>query len=423
MAKDNDIFGDAASTATKRGDADIFKDVAAEARQETKQAEPEAPVDWKMNALKFGMFPGAAVKAGVDVLNNGIEKAAYNVGGAVTDKAASILPVERTNPLQSLIPTAPEVGYLANLGTQFLPTLAAGNAAQKLGSPAMESGAQRLMQMALKPSLDAHQKMASPGVSKAQQAVETLLKEGFNPTDVAGMESRMGILAAGRAAEMAKSGATIPTKQVADYVPNALEQFKYGPNADEAVDALGKVQKTFLNHPEVAGQAEIPIQLAEKLKQGYQAAIGKKYGAPMAGQTSAEMELAGEKQIARGLRELQAQVAPQTAESLSREAALINAKKLGERRAAMTGNNQIMGLGWIANPMMWPMWLAERSPTVGGLMARGMYQSKDALPFAAGAYGAGRVMAPQGVAPGEDPMLDLVGILGNENLSGILSGR
>ena len=413
--KDPDIFGGGSEEPTFR-DPEIFKTPEPEKETPKMEARPsersfsqyatDRAKSVGMNLVR-GLLSGgplglaiAGTREANQTIGDATDSVSYNAGGAVTDASAKVLPPE----------AAAALGYLTNLGTQAAVAYGTGKGLEKMAAPALDAAARRTMQMALKPPLEAHQKNFAPGVTKGRQAVHTLLTEGVNPTDVAKLEATRSALAAARQQELAKSGATISTSRVADYAPNALEKFRYGPLADEAVDVIGDVQRRFVGHQEIAGQADIPVQLAEKMKQGYQAAIGNKYGAISQNPTRAAIETEAEKQIARGLRELQAEAAPKASESLFRESALINAKKLAERRAAMSGNNQLMGLGWIANPLMWPLWLAERSPTIGGLMARGMYQGQNAIPLAAGSYAGGSYMANQGLAPGETPMLDLTGL-------------
>lgn len=406
--KDPDIFSSPQKTDDGFKDAEIFAPAQTEAPVETQQAQKPKQTfgDYYKQRMTSGVRsllkgfvtggPAGLMTAGVGEANqtigDAIDKVAYNAGGAVTDLTGS-----------------PELGWAANTLTQAAPSVLGGKGAQLVMSPAMKSMGERIMQMALKPPLEAHQKMFAPGVSRAQAAINTLLEKGVNPADFEALETRRAALAVARQAETAGSGATLSVKDVADYVPNAMEKFRFGPLADEAVDVLGKVQQKFVNHPEIGGATEIPIQLAEKLKQGYQAAIGNKYGAMTPNQSATEIETAGEKQLARALRELQAKAAPKTAESLAEESALINAKKLAQRRAEMSGNNQLAGMAWI-NPAMLPYWIAERSPMLGGLMARSLYSGRDVVPMLGGSVAGGYAMAPQAVAPGESPSLDLAAL-------------
>jgi hypothetical protein len=108
---------------------------------------------------------------------------------------------------------------------------------------------------------------------------------------------------------VSKSGATVDTRAVADYVPQAFERYKNGPTAPQAIEDLGKVQTTFLEHPNVLGAREIPVQVAQDMKQGYQRAIGDRgYGELKTPTTE------GEKQIARALREQVAEKVPAVVE-------------------------------------------------------------------------------------------------------------
>jgi hypothetical protein len=48
-------------------------------------------------------------------------------------------------------------------------------------------------------------------------------------------------------------------------------------------------------------------------------------------------------------------------EPLSKEAEIIRALKIAERRAAVDANKNPIGLGWIGQPWMVPFWMWDRS--------------------------------------------------------------
>ena len=396
--KDPDIFGGGGDEPTYK-DPEIFKTPEPE--------KPEPKFEAKKQERTFGEYVTDRAKSGAMNLARGylmggplglagagaqeasqtmgaaIEKVAYDAGGKVTDLTGS-----------------PAAGYVANVATQAVPTVLSGRAAQSVMSPSFEAAGRRLMQMALKPTYEAHRK------GKAAKAIDTLLEEGINPTEggVNALRSKIDDLNDEIKSRISASSGTVYVGDVDKAILDKLDQFKkqVTPNADmKAVrDAWGE----FRSHPLISGQPNIPVQTAQELKQGTYQSLGSK---PYGEQQGASVE--AQKTLARGLKEGIAKAVPEVADLNKRESALLNAAALAERRSMMANNNQIVGLGWM-NPLMLPFWLAERSPMLGGLMARGMYSGRNFLPNVGGALAGGSVMAPQGVAPGETPMLDLTAL-------------
>lgn len=395
--RDADIFG---GDSPEKRDADIFTAPPAEKSAPTMEPPQEekslgqyyvdrmkqAPLNMARGLLKGGMggLAQAATGEALQTVGDATDKAAYNAGGAVTDVTGS-----------------PAAGYVANVATQALPTVLSGRGAQTLVSPAMESAGKRIMQAALKPTYQDLRK------GKGDRAVQTLLDEGINPTQggVNTLQSRVDELSQKVEKLISGSGARVSTTEVADTAAQAYPKFSKGPQAVTAADDIGKVQTAFMEHPAVGGAKDIPVQLAQEMKSGYQKAVGDKGYGEMKNATTE-----GEKGIARGLREQISKAVPGVAETNAKESELINALKLAERRAHMSANNNIVGLGWMINsPLALPLWLAERSPALGGLMARALYSGRNVLPYGVGAGSAGALMAQQGVAPGQSPVLDLTG--------------
>lgn len=350
MALDTDIFGSAPSA--RSNDSDIFKDLPAE-------KEEAAPVEMKP---KKAMTPGemAIQKVKTQGWGTGLPKLAYEAGGWVAEKTG-----------------LPALGAAVSVIPDAINMIIGGATAQQ-AAPLFDASGKFLMRSAMKPTLDQVKR------GKASPAVQTMLDEGFNPTagGVEAMKSRIGDLAEQVQQSIAQSGARIDTHKVADYVPQAYQRFQNGPLALQAIDDLGKVQANFLQHPNIGGARDIPVQLAQDMKSGYQRAIGDKgYGLLK----SAETE--GEKQVARGLRELIGEAVPAVKDPLKREANLIQALKIAERRVAVDANKNPLGLGWLAQPWMIPFWMWDRSALAKGLTARALYSGQEAIPASVGALG------------------------------------
>jgi hypothetical protein len=353
MPGDSDIFGAVGSA--KPEDSDIFKDVSAKTSAAPVQAQPTPALTPHQAALENLKKNG---------WGTGVPKLMYEAGGKLTDLlSGGHLPPEMSAGLGAMVNAIPDALQMA-LGGNVGAT----------ANPVSQDIARWLMRSALKPS-----GQANP--AKTAAAVETMLKEGVNPT-TGGVDQLKGTLSTlGKQVNesIAKSGATIDTTAVADAVPNALERFKNGPLANQAVEDLGKVQTTFIEHPNVSGAKEIPVQVAQDMKQGYQRAVGDKgYGELKSPTTE------GEKQIARALREQIAEKVPAVTAPLQREQAVINALKMAERRAAVDANKNPIGLG-ILNPAYLPIWLWDRSTLGKALTARSLYSGN--VPALMGAGG------------------------------------
>jgi hypothetical protein len=350
MALDTDIFGSAPSRA--QVDSDIFKDLPAE-------KEEAAPIEMK---AKKAMTPGelAIQKVKTEGWGTGLPKLAYDAGGWVAEKTGS-----------------PVLGAAVSVIPDAINMILGGAYGQQ-AAPMFDASGKFLMRSAMKPTLEQVKK------GRAAPAVQTMLDEGFNPTagGVEGMKSLISDLSEQVSKSVGSSGARIDTHKVADYVPQAYQRFQNGPLALQAIDDLGKVQANFLQHPNIGGARDIPVQLAQEMKTGYQRAIGDKgYGMLKTAETE------GEKQVARGLRELIGEAVPAVKKPLEREANLIQAMKIAERRVAVDANKNPLGLGWLAQPWMIPFWMWDRSALAKGLTARALYSGQEAIPASVGALG------------------------------------
>lgn len=424
MPLDTDIFGKpSGGTQTGIRDTDIFGDAAPQSPSPSMQQAqvPErsfsqyagdrlrqAPLNM-LRGLMNG--PQGLVQAGIGEANqtigDAIDKSAYNAGGYVTDKAAKVLPPD----------AAAAAGYATNVATQVAPAVLTGQGAQRVLAPTMQSMAQRVMQMATKPTYEMHR------TGQAARAIDTMLEEGINPT-AGGVEKLRGMiddLNTEIKTRIANSDATVYRGAVEKTLGDLLDRVKNQVNPNADMSAIRRAWSEFRNHP-LLENPNIPVQLAQDMKKGtYQSLGSKPYGELQGASIEAQ------KQLARGLKEEIAKAVPEVGPLNARESALLNAKEVAERRSLMGGNNQILGLGML-NPFMLPLWLAERSPTLGGWMARGLHSGQQVLPNIGGSLLGGSIMAPQGVAPGTSPMLDLGSLYDYEPpsrgapRSGMLSG-
>jgi hypothetical protein len=312
---------------------------------------------------------GMAAK-GMEKVGELTEQIGYEAGGKVTDATGS-----------------PALGLIANVGTQAIPTFA-GGLTGSMAKPAIQSGARTLMQSALKPSKLEHLS------GKGARAVTTMLDEGVNVSQggVNKLRSSITDMNDEIAGIIKDSDKTVSKNAVASRLQDVLKKYEAGdPDDLKAVEA---VWTKFLTHPTLAGKDEIPIQLAQRMKQSFGAKLGDAaYGMGLkpAGERDAW------KGVTRGLKEEISAAEPAVASLNARESALINAQKIAANRVAMDANKNPLGLGaLISQPWMVPVWMWDRSPLGKSMMARLMHSQAGPIGTGAGAGAGGLYGASQG---------------------------
>lgn len=309
---------------------------------------------------------------------------AYDAGGVATDIATKV----GASP-----ETAAKVGFATNVGVQAAPSLLAGEVAKKVFGPSMREGGRTLMQSAVKPTLEQLR------TGKAARAINTMLEEGYSPTSggVDAMKSKIADLNDEIAQAIASSPATVDKGKVAAYLNDTLQKFEKQVNPTADVNAIQNAWTEFLSHPMLSGKQDIPVQLAQQMKQGTYKALGDKSFGELKGATTE-----AQKTLARGLKEEISKAVPQVAGMNKRESDLINAAKVAERRVLMDANKNPLGLGWLAQPWMIPFWMWDRSPGAKGLTARALYSGSEQIPATLARGGVGALMSQTGL-PQEDP--------------------
>ena len=338
------------------------------------------PIDPRQMAAADKMLSGTPEKR--------LENAAYNAGGKVTDIGSSLgLPPK----------VSAGLGFGTNVLTQLVPTLIGGQLGKQTVQPLLQAGARRVMQSAVKPTL------ADLRSGDAAKAINTMLKEGFNPTEggVKAMQSQIDKLAEQVRSAIANSTAKVNKYAVGDRLLGILERFKSQVNPKADLNAIENVWNEFLSHPDLAGKVEMPVQLAQKMKTGTYYALGNKpYGELQGATTEAQ------KQLARGLKEEISSVVPSVGPLNAKEAALINARDVAYRRAMMSGNRNPMGLGPLAGQKVGFLgFLADRSDLIKALLARLMYSGSGVVGTGSGAVAGGLLGASTAIPPEQKGIL------------------
>ena len=303
----------------------------------------------------------------------GWPKFAEELGSKVTDLASQV-PMLRGAP-------AAAAGTAADMLTQFGPSML--TSGQQLKEPlvsALSWPAKPIMQSAIKPT------MADRASGASDRAIQTMFEEGISPTG-GGMDKVSKLVRAlndkvkeSIAASPESVGVADVGSRLRDPYNRALNQV----NPETDLKAIRGAWDEFRNSPQVAGKTELPVQLAQDLKQGtYRSLGGKTYGE--VGSASIEAQ----KALARGLRETVASKVPEVVEPLKREAALMNVKDVAGARAVAEANKNPMGLAALRvdNPLAAATYLADRSAAAKAMLARALYQA-----------GRPQVMAPAAIA-------------------------
>lgn len=202
----------------------------------------------------------------------------------------------------------------------------AGNAIDKLS--------EKLMYSALKPTKKMHE------TGSAARAIKTLLDEGINVSQ-GGLEKLKGKISDTNdliANAIQDSNAIINKNKVISALNDTRNMFMRDVSPETALQSIQNVETGFANHPLIQGD-EIPVQLAQELKQGTYKTLNKSYGELK----SAEVE--ARKALARGLKEQIAEAIPGIQDLNTRDSNLINALKVLKNRVPMDANKNPISLG------------------------------------------------------------------------------
>ena len=317
-------------------------------------------------------------REGMRVMDEGIQKGAYNAGGAATDLATKM-------------GASPEVaggaGMATNMGVQAIPTVA-GALAGKLVEPATKPVARTLYQSALKPSA---KDLASGDASKA---IETMLKGGFPASTggVAKMRTIVRELSKQVDDMVAAAPGSVDKATVRKEILDQLKTFRSQVNPEHDVKTILKAWDEFRRT--TGGMADIPVQRAQELKRGTYKLLADKYS--HLGTVGDEAGTQAQMAMARGLRKGVEQNVPKVVEPNKKMAELINAIEIAERRSGIAGNRDLAGIAWLAeNPLASAGMLADRSPYVKSTLARLLYSGMPMTGAATGTVGHALLAEPE----------------------------
>jgi hypothetical protein len=302
----------------------------------------------------FGAVPGAIVGA-----------AAGGAGGRAVE-----------NMINAAIGNPAPPTVLGNLASEGRAAATQGIA--EVGGRALTAGAKALapvlMQSAVKPGLKATARAVIKGVAPEDMPiVKTLLDEGINVTR--GGVDKLTAIINGTQSEIGNaigaSQRTIQTANVAKRLDPLMAQKATQSLPQSDVSMVQAARDEFLaSHP-----PDVPIQRGQAIKIGdYQALGNKAYTGEL---KSTQIETG--KALARGWKEeIEAEAAKDgvNLKSLNaREGAATTAREAVAKRVAQSGNSDLHAVAWLAgHPASGLAWLAQTSPAVKSMLARGLYK-------------------------------------------------
>jgi hypothetical protein len=243
----------------------------------------------------------------------------------------------------------------------------AGRAGAAVGD-AVTAGANRLMQSAIKPTL------AQLKSGDAAIAVKAMLERGISPNQ-AGVE-KLRALITGLNDDISNaigaSTATVDKNTVLNALAGTRQKFgnQVSPTAD--LGAIQGVADDFARHPNLPGN-DIPVQVAQRMKQGTYKVLDGKYG------TLGSAETEAQKALARGLKEEISTAVPGVGALNAEESRLLTTLSVVERRALMEMNKNPGGLALLANnPASFIAFMADKSAAFKAIAARMMNASAPA---------------------------------------------
>lgn len=325
------------------------------------QSYPQRLMQGGMNILQGGMQGGpmGAVGAGGAEAMKGMGDVGHWLGGNATDLSAKAgLP--------------PEVSAGIGTAADILPGMLVGGGGGRAAAPLLENAGVGMMQRALKGPTDEIIR------GNAERAARTMLERGENVT-AGGIKSMRGDLGAANqeaAAALRGSNATVSSAYPGIEVAGVRKKFSKQANPEADVGAVENSWSEFRrNWPK-----DIPIELAQEIKQGTYGALKGKFGE----QGSAAVE--SQKAMARGLREGIEHGAPGVVEPNARASSLANALNIAEPAVANAAKKDPIGWGWL-NPITLPMSLLDRSPLAKSILARTLYSGAKPAATGMGAVG------------------------------------
>lgn len=308
----------------------------------------------------------------------------YEAGGRATDALTGIgLPPE----------VAAGGGYLTNLAGQVGLTFAGGNMGAKL-EPAAQALGTNLMTRTLKPDRLARDS------GRGAAAVQTLLEEGINVTkggaDIL-RDKVDDLVGVANSIIDRYPGAVVEKQKVFDALNDSLSRAMKQGTPQPDMEIINKAMANFANHPLLKNSYDIPVKLAQELKQGIWRKLKDTSFGP---NVMPQAERDAQKAIGSGLRKGIEDAVPEVGPVNAKTKEFLDALKLVEARAGADGNKQLVGLGALSPSMSnFLAWMLDRYPAGKSILARYFYTHAD--PEMVGRVAGATVGAQSGKPPNQ----------------------
>jgi len=306
-----------------------------------------------VNALATGGFrTGAAAPQNyLQAVGNVVTRA--GAGAATGGVMAGMVDPEHARTGAALGALAPGAAQIAGQSGQFL-------------GDSFRSGANRLMQSALKPTQTARQSGA------ADVAIRELLDRGINPTR-AGVNELMALIESGNSRlsnAIADSTAQVRTNSLLRYLPDVRQRFGNQVTPTRDLEAIEGVGRDFL----ATRPPSMSVQDVQAMKQGTYRILRDKYGQIGTAETEAQ------KAVARAAKDAVSAAVPEAAPLNNELSRLYTTLDVTERRALLEANKNPMGLAALAvtEPSAFVAFMADRSAAFKSLAARMLEQTGQA---------------------------------------------
>lgn len=334
-------------------------------RELTQQAPASTFGDKAANILDVAtsITPSALALKGIQKGQEGYDQVSQKAGDIardVTQKAGA----------------SPEVSGAVGAGVYTAAQMAEGGGIGGTSKPLMEKFAEKSMAHALNPSV---QDVASGDAAKA---IQTMLDENINVTK-GGMEklqAKITDLNNQIKDKIANSEATVDVRKLSKYMDELTNKFLNQVNYKKDIKAIRESWNEFIHHPLIKTIDKLPVQQAQKLKQGtYQQLADKAYGEVGTAATEAQ------KTEARFLKDQIAEQVPAVAELNQKESALLNALTVAEKKALLeTARNPAVLTAMYHSPQFIAAASLGKSAAFKSVLANIVYRNSRLIPASIG---------------------------------------
>lgn len=298
--------------------------------------------------------------------SQGAQENLATVGRALEASKLAGLPIAGQELGQIARTAGPAIRQAGNIAKEE--ALIAAQALPDVGGK-LQSGAQKLMLNALKPTI----KQQASG--SAEIAARQLLERDLSPNakGVMAINARIAELQGEISSTIGGSKSVISKQAVLDRLISVRDRFMKTANPESDVAAINAAAAGFAEHPLIPGET-LPVQLAQDIKQGTYSELRKKYGELGSAQTESQ------KALARGLKEEIAAVEPAVIPLNAEESTLLKTLDVVERRQFLEMNKDPVPLtGALRNPAAWAAITADKSSAFKSLLARLLYKTGKAI--------------------------------------------